>query len=103
MTLQCQTLPSILDMARLGQLQRIKRITIEKVNDHTQRTKTEIVATVFYKGYNLEFPVVMIENHPSDELAMSHLLDLFQAMLASGTATREQIAGWRRKLIVRVQ
>lgn len=103
MTLQCQPRPSILDMARLGQLQRLKRITIEKVDEQTDRTKTEIVATVFDTGHNLGFPVVMIEDHPSDELAMSHLLDLFDAMLASGTATREQIAGWRRSLMVRVQ
>lgn len=103
MNLQCQDQPSILDIARSGHLHRLKRISIEKVDDDTDRTKTEIMATVLESGHNLGFPVVIIENHPNDAVAMTHLLKLFDAMLSTGTATREQIVSWRRSLIVRVQ
>lgn len=103
MTNPCCQPASIIDLAKQGQLLRLKRITVEKVDDESDRTKTEIIATVFETGQDMGFPVILIEDHPSDEIAMRHLLDLFDAMHASGTASRDQIARWRRSLVVAVQ
>lgn len=95
---------SIIEMARTGQLLQLHKIDIACTEDiESPAVRTEIAATAITATGNLGFPIFVVENHENDDKAMKHLLDLFDAMRLCGKATSEQVASWRRKLIVEIK
>lgn len=95
---------SIIDMARNGDLLQLHRINITGADENSSAAmRTEILASTIPAAGNVGFPVFVVQDHVDDDSAMRHLLDLFDAMLQSGNATSNQVAGWRRQLIVEVK
>ncbi len=95
---------SIVDMARNGELLQLHRINITGADESgSDRMRTEIVASAISAAGNLGFPIFVVEDHEDDDMAINHLLNLFEAMRLSGKATTNQVAIWRRQLIVAVK
>lgn len=95
---------SIVDMARRGELLQLHRINLTGADeDDSEKMRTEIIASAISAAGNLGFPIFVVEYHDDDDIAINHLLNLFEAMRSSGKATTDQVANWRRQLIVAVK
>lgn len=98
----CYRPSGLVGLIDAGLVSRLTRFVVEDVEvDGVVHTQTVAIVALDL-GKSGPYPIVMIDRHDSDELAMQFSVMTFDAMKRAGRATTEQVARWRRGLFAAV-
>ncbi|WP_329046196.1 hypothetical protein [Pseudomonas aeruginosa] len=92
----------LLGLINAGLVTRLSKFVVEdvEINGEVHTQTVAIVALSLDQGG--VYPIVMIDHHDSDDLAMQFSVMAFDALKRAGHATSDQVAKWRRGLFTAV-
>lgn len=91
----------LIDMIKSGDVVRVARLTIEPVESpHGWYMQT--VAMAIQADGTSEFPIAVIDQHPTDDDAMRYAVDVFETLKWLGHISTDQAARYRRGLMTLV-
>ena len=92
---------TLIDLIKTGEVVGIKRLTLDPTETETGWA-IQTLAVAVPAGGSSRFPIVVIETHATDNLAMDYAVSVFEALRCRGVITSDQRARYRRELLTLV-
>lgn len=92
---------TLIDLIDAGEVVGIKRFTIDPTETESGWA-IQTLAVAVPAGGSTRFPIVVIETHATDNLAMDYAVAVFEALRCCGVITSDQRARYRRGLLTLV-
>jgi hypothetical protein len=92
---------TLIDLIDAGEVVGIKRFTLDPTETENGWA-IQTLAVAIPAGGSSRFPIVVIETHKTDNLAMDYAVSVFEALRYRGIITSDQRARYRRGLLTLV-